>query len=285
MQPATWGVSVKRILVSLLAAAGFSVPAVVTQPDPLEIVRKSVEAIENNWKLSPNYSFVDRELESKKEGAPTIKSYEVLMIDGSPYHRLIAIDDKTLSPGEHAEEDRKMRNEIDKRQHETDREEKKRMTKYLKDREREHAMIREMVNAFEFRLAGEETVDGHDCWVLYTSPKPGYEPKDREGRILTGMTGRLWIDKNQNQWVKVRAEVVKPVTFYGFLAKVGPGTHFSLEQEPVANNLWLPKHFSMQVNASAFGFLNEDSTDDETYLDYKPMSQSLAVLQSGDGSH
>jgi hypothetical protein len=93
------------------------------------------------------------------------------------------------------------------------------------------------------------------------------------------MTGRLWIDKNQNQWVKVRAEVIKPVSFFGFLAKVGPGTHFLLEQEPITNNLWLPKHFNMQVNASALGFLNEDSRDDETYLDYKPMSQSLAELQ------
>jgi len=270
----------RRTLISLLTAAGFSFPAVVTQPDPLEIVRKSVEAIETNWKQAPNYSFVDRELESKKEGEPTIKSYEVLMIDGSPYHRLIATGDMRLSPGEQAEEDRKMRNEIDKRQHESDREEKKRLAKYLRDRKREHDMIREMVNAFEFRLAGEETVDGHDCWVLDTSPKPGYAPMDRESRVLTGMSGRLWIDKNQNQWVKARAEVVKPVGFYGFLAKVGPGTRFLLEQQPIANNLWMPKHFSMQVNASAFGFLNEDSTDDETYQDYKPMSQSLAELQN-----
>src|ERR1700693_6239798 len=263
-----------------MTAAGSAFPAVVTQPDPLEIVRKSVEAIEANWKQAPNYSFVEREIQSKKEGEPTVKSYEVLMIDGSPYHRLIAIGDKPLSPGEQAEEDQKMQNEIVKRERETDREEKKRMAKYVRGRKREHDMTREMVNAFEFRLAGEETVHGHDCWVLDTSPNPSYEPKDRESRVLLGMTGRLWIDKNQYQWVKARAEVVKPVSFYGFLAKVGPGTRFVLEQEPISNNLWLPRHFSMQVNASAFGFLNEDSTDDETYGDYKPMSQSLAELQA-----
>jgi hypothetical protein len=271
---------VRAAAFALLAAAGFSYPAVVTQPDPLEIVRKSVEAIETNWKQASNYSFVDREAQSKKEAEPTVKSYEVLMIDGSPYRRLVAIDDKPLSLGEQAEEDRKMRAEVEKREHETDREEKKRMAKYLRDRKREHDMIREMVNAFEFRLAGEETIHGHDCWVLDTSPKPGYEPKDRESRVLLGMTGRLWIDKDQYQWVKARAEVVKPVSFFGFLAKVGPGTHFLLEQEPIANNLWVPKHFNMQVSASALGFLNEDSTDDETFQDYKPMSQSLAELRA-----
>src|SRR5437868_282778 len=115
------------MLIVLLTAAGFSFPAVVTQPDPLEIVRRSVEVIETNWKQAPSYSFVERETQSKKEADPIVKSYEVLMIDGSPYRRLIAIGDRPLSPGEQAEEDRKMRDEVVKRQHESDREEKKRM--------------------------------------------------------------------------------------------------------------------------------------------------------------
>jgi len=271
-------VTVMRTLLSLLFVVPVSFPAVVKEPDPLDIVRKSLEAIESDWKQAPNYSYVEREVQSKKEAQPTIKSYEVLMIEGSPYHRLIAVDDMPLSAGQQAEEDRKMREEIRKRQNETDRETKKRMGKYVRERKREHDMIREMVDAFEFRLAGEETIHGHECWVLDTNPKPGYEPKDREARVLTGMRGRLWIDKNEYQWVKARAEVVKPVSFYGFLAKVGPGTNFVLERQPITNNVWLPSHFSMRVSASALGFLNEDSTDDETYRDYKPMSQTLAGL-------
>jgi hypothetical protein len=58
---------------------------------------------------------------------------------------------------------------------------------------------------------------------------------------------------------------------YGIIAKVGPGTHFFLEQAPIAGNLWLPIHFSVSVKASALGFINENSNDDETYRDYKPM--------------
>jgi hypothetical protein len=233
-----------------------------------------------DWKRAPDYSYVTREVQSKHEAAPVIKSYEVLMLEGSPYHRLIAIDDKPLSPGEQADEFRKMQNEIDKRRNETEKEQKKRIAKYLRERKRENDMIREMAAAFEFHFAGEENVNGHDCWVLDTSPNASYEPKDREGRVLTGMTGRLWIDKSSYQWVKAKAEVFKPLSFYGFLAKVGPGTRFVLEQEPISNNLWLPKRFNMQVNASALGFLNEDSREDDTYGDYKPMSQTLSLLQA-----
>jgi hypothetical protein len=140
-------------------------------------------------------------------------------------------------------------------------------------------MLKEMVDAFDFHLTGEANIDGHACWVFDAQPKPGYQPKTRETKVLSGMQGKLWIEKSQYQWVRVEAEVMRPVSLYGIIAKVGPGTHFFLEQAPVAGNLWLPKHFSVKVNASALGFINENSSDDETYRDYKPMP-SLAELEA-----
>jgi hypothetical protein len=67
----------------------------------------------------------------------------------------------------------------------------------------------------------------------------------------------------------VEAEVTRPVAIYG-IAKVGMGTKFLLEQEPVSANLWLPKRFDIQVRASVLGFLNEDSSRVETYSAYRP---------------
>jgi hypothetical protein len=80
--------------------------------------------------------------------------------------------------------------------------------------------------------------------------------------------------------VRVRAEVFETVSFYGFLAKVRPGTKFLLEQQPVSDHLWLPKHFQTQVSASVLGVFNEDSTDDETYSNYRPMSEPSSQLGS-----
>lgn len=271
LHPAVRGVTVNRLVRLLLAMAGWAAGGVVTQPDALEIVQKSVATVEANWSKAPAYSYIERDAKSKHDSDASTRSYEVLTIEGTPYHRLVAVDDRPLGAGEQAQEDRKMQAETERRQRESERERNKRITKYQKDRTRDLAVIHEMSNAFQFHLAGEETIDGHECWVLDVSPKPGYDPKDREGRVLTGMAGRLWIDKHERQWVRARAEVIKPVSFYGFVAKVEPGTHFLLEQQPVAKDLWLPAHFSVQVNASAFGFFNEDSKEDETYRDYKPM--------------
>jgi hypothetical protein len=250
-----------------------------TQPDATGIIRRSVQRIEADWKEAPRYSYVERDVESKHHSKPTVKSYQVLMIDGSQYHQLIAINDRPLSAGEKAEEENKLRAEVLRREHESERERHRRVAKFLKERDQDHAMLKEMVDAFDFRPAGEANVNGHDCWVFDAQPKPGYHPKTRETKVLSGMQGQLWIDKTQDQWVRVEAEVMRPVSLYGVFAKVGPGTHFLLEQAPVAGNLWLPTRFNVSVRASALGFINEDSTDDETYRQYKPMP-NLAELEA-----
>lgn len=258
-------------------------------PNVKDLVRRSVQAIEADWSQAPSYSYLERDVESKHHENPAVKTYQVLIIDGSPYNRLVAIDDRPLSAGDAAEEDRKLRVEVKKRQLESGRERTKRIAKYDKERRHDHAMLTDMVDAFDFHTAGEANVDGHDCWVLDASPKPGYQPWNHETKVLAGMRGRLWIDKSTNQWVRVQAEVFKPVNFFGFVAKVGPGTKFLLEQEPVADNLWLPKRFNVQVKASAFGLFDQSSTDDETYANYQPMPKALAEwtqpgLQKAGGS-
>jgi hypothetical protein len=270
----------KSLLLVALAACGTAATAMQPPPDVHQLIQRSVEAIEADWKEAPNYTFVERDVESKHDGAPTIKTYQVMMIDGVPYNRLIAINDQPLTPGQQAEEQRKLETEIAKREHESSRERNKRIAKYLKERNQDRAMLKAMADAFDFQLVGEETVNGHDCWVLNANPKPGYQPTNRETKVLTGMTGKLWIDKSANQWVRVQAEVIKPVNFYGFFAKVGPGTNFVLEQEPMGDKIWLPKRFSMRVKASALGMFNENSTDDETYADYKPILKGATAAVS-----
>src|ERR1700733_2148972 len=257
-----------------------AVSTLTAAPNPEEIVRKSVEAIKFDWAQTPKYSYLERDVESKRHTPAMAKTYRVLMIDGSPYNLVTGINDEPISAEEKAAEQKKLQREIERRQKESERERQRRIAKYERERERDHQMLQEMVDAFEFHLNGEAQVDGHACWVLNAEPKPGFEPSNHEGRVLKGMKGQLWIDKATNQWVKVHAEVVKPVSIYGFLARVGPGTEFDLEQAPVADGVWLPKAFHVIVRASALGFFSENSNENETYQDYQPMPQALALLQS-----
>jgi hypothetical protein len=128
-------------------------------------------------------------------------------------------------------------------------------------------MFTEMTKAFDLQLRGEETVAGRHCYVLVATPKPSYVPRSRETQVLKGMRGTMWVDAQQYQWVKVHAEVFRPVSFGLFFASVKPGTEFTLEQKPFAGGLWLPSHFSMKVNARVV-LWSRQSSDDETYSNY-----------------
>jgi hypothetical protein len=211
-----------------------------------------------------NYTIVAR-----ADGEPP-KTWQRMMILGSPYRRLIAINGEPLPAGERQAEERKLRREIARREHESARDRQDRIAKYRRNHDQEQAMLNQMVQAFRFRLAGEGVLSGRPVYVLDATPRPGYQPPDQKARVLLGMRGRLWVDKQSWHWVKVEAKVVQPVEFYGFLAKVGPGTRFELEYAPVTAEVWEPVHFRMAVNARILGVFARNQSEDDRFSHYVP---------------
>lgn len=235
-------------------------------PSPQDIVQKSVTNTNADWAAAPAYDFTEHDVITRN-GKRIEKTYQVMMIEGSTYNKLIALNGQPLPDDQKAAEDRKLQQEIDNRQKESSAERRKRVGKYQKERHQDHALMTEMSKAFTFALAGQETVDGRRCVALTATPKPGYRPPNRDTQVLRGMKGKMWVDTEQYQWVKVDAQVFRPVTFGLFFASVKPGTEFSFEQKPMQGNLWLPSHFRMTLNARV-AFSSRRSVDDETYTNY-----------------
>jgi len=233
-----------------------------------EIVQRSVANTNADWAAAPRYDFTERDV-VVQHGTRTAKAYQVMMIDGSPYDKLIAVHGEPLSRDQAVREDRKAEAEIDRRRRESPAARQKRIAAYQRERHQDHVLMAEMVRGFDFKLTGEETIDGHRCFVLDATPRAGYQPPSRETQVLTGMRGRMWVDTQAYQWVKVHAEVFRPVKFGLFIAEVRPGTEFTLEQSPVQGNVWLPSHFRMAVNARVL-IVSRRSSDDETYSNYHP---------------
>lgn len=235
--------------------------------DVKEIIERSVEANKGNWRAEPEYDHYER----VEENGHT-KTNHVLMILGSPYYRLIAMDGRPLDPQQDAEEEKKLQQTTIERQNESAAERKKRIAKYEQSRQRDHAMMEQLTVAFNFKLDGTGTMDGHAVYMLSATPRPGYQPPNNETKALTGMEGKMWIDKETFQWVKVEAQVIRPVSIMGFLAQVQPGTRFELEQMPVAPGVWLPKHFSMKAHAKVMVVFSHNEQEDDTYYDYQKAS-------------
>jgi hypothetical protein len=258
------------------------IAAIGSSPDPHELMTQSVKVAEANWSEAPNYSFIRTEAKSKHQSAAVTAAHEVLMIEGSPYRKMVSEDGRVLSSSRAQEEEQKLQKERAKRAGESARERRKRLEKYAEERNRDHAMLMELAEAFDYIVTGEQHSGEDPVWLLDGKPKPGYIPRDREARVLAHMNVKFWIDQATYQWLRVEAEVMQPVSLYGAIAKVAPGTRFVLEQEPVSPNLWLPKRFSMQIKASALGFINEDSVEDESYTDYRRWSPAVNAMKNAD---
>ncbi|HEY7211123.1 MAG TPA: hypothetical protein VH477_12680 [Bryobacteraceae bacterium] len=247
--------------------------AAVSASRPALIIQKSITANDRDWRAQDDFRYDERVIRSNvdSEGHAKVqgsKTFAVLMIEGSPYRRLMALNNEPLKGAQETAEQGKLARETARRRNESAAERKKRIAKYQEQREEEHLLMQQMATAFEFRLLGEDEIAGVPCYRMAATPRADYVPPVEKARVLKGMRGTMWIDKAQFHWVKVQAEVIQPVTFGFFIAKVNPGTRFELEQAPVGL-YWLPKHFVQTVNASVFGLYGYRTRDESFYSAYK----------------
>ncbi len=238
------------------------------------IIDRSVEANAIDFKAQSDYSY----LQTEKEGDNPSKTYEVSMMLGSPYRRLVATDGQSLPPEAQNRELRNMQQALARRKKESKQEREDRVSKYRTEKQQENLMMAEMTKAFNFRLLGTESLRGHEVYVFDAVRNPDYKPINSKAKVLTGMRGKLWIDVRTYHWVKVEAEVIDPVSIEGFLARVNPGTKFTLDKEPVEDNVWLPTYFSVQVNSKILGLFSHNSSEQDTFSHYR-RSAEVAHLE------
>jgi hypothetical protein len=237
------------------------------EPSVATIIQNSVQA--NHRDFDAALHFDNKETERK--GGDGTKTYQDLMIDGSPYQRLIAVNGKPLSTDQQNAEAQKERRERQKRAHESADERKTRITKFERERRRDNQMMNQLSVAFNFKLEGTQSMRGFNVYVLKATPRPDYKPINMSTQVLPGMMGELWIDKKTFQWVKVTAKVIHPVSIEGFLAQVEPGTDFELEKSPVGDgSAWLVTHFAMHSNAKVLYMFSHNAQEDDTFWDYQP---------------
>ena len=194
-----------------------------------ELLRRAEEKDIENDKQQRDYTYIERQEDHKLDGHGAVKKIEsrtseVLEIYGEPVSRLTAKDDKPLPADEAKKEDEKIQKIIDKRKNESEGDRRKRVEREEKSREEDRKFVLEVADAFNFRLAGSEFLDGRDAWVLEGEPRPGYEPKRRDSRILSKFKGRVWIDKAEAQWVKLDITAIDAISV-GFRACEDPQRH------------------------------------------------------------
>jgi len=260
----------------------------VVPPEQIrELLRRAEEKDLENDKRQRDYTYIERVERHQLDGQGGVKktetwTSEVLEIYGEPVVRRTAKDDKPLSSDEAKKEDDKIQKIIDKRKHESEEDRHKRLEHDEKDREEDRKFVLEVADAFNFRLVGSEVLDGHDSWVLEGEPRPGYEPKHQDAKILTKFEGRVWIDKAELQWVKLDITAIDTVSIGFVLARIHKGTHLIMELTRVNDEVWLPKRVQLHFDARVALFKSYDDDVDQTYRDYKKFRTDTKITVVGE---
>ena len=239
-----------RALLLILASA----TALPGQTDAREIIRRAAAAEVSNWKVAQNYTFSEREKLRYLDSQGRVKSQQVsiddvMLLDGSPYRRLVARDDRPLSPAEEKKEQEKLSRSVVERRDQTAAQRAQRLSEYVLRPEWQREAWRELPNAFDFRLAGEEAWDGHTLYVIETTPHLGYQPLSRTAKMFAHVRCRLWVDRQDYHLVKAEVEVVDTISVGLFLVRVAKGSRASFEQTRVNDEVWLPSHVRAFISA------------------------------------
>lgn len=266
--------NVCHVMAIVILCAAWASP----QQNVATIIQRSVEANNRDWDAAPRFDYTERD----KEGNGT-KTYVVTMLYGSPYERLIEINGNRLSGAKEREEQKKYDTAVAERRNEPPGKRAARIGKYEADRKRDQTLTEQLTKAFDFTLVSDQEIKGRKVYVLKATPRKGYRPPNRDSRVLTGMEGTMWIDKETFQWVKVEAHVIHPVRIEGFLAEVEPGTQFELEKVAVTPDVWLATHFSMKSNARVMMLFPHRSQEDIAYFDYHKGAEPASGKNSASG--
>lgn len=270
----------RHLIIVFLCSAGFQ--SVSHAADIEEIVRRGNATLQSDWAADQDYAYVERD-EVLKNEKTTSKTSRVVYIAGSDYYLPLAIDDQPLTPDLGKAELQKLKNEVRRRNAESPAARRQRIAIYRKERGENEALVLDFPNAFNFELLREETMDGHLAYVLSGTPKKRTGVTSNAAKVLSGMRGTVWVDKDNFHAVRVECDVVTPVPVYGILAKVLPGTHVGFAMAPVTDSVWLIGEFSMTLKVSKFFLFKSTQETRSTYTEYRLNQQVLDELLSQAG--
>ncbi|HXG83063.1 MAG TPA: hypothetical protein VNI84_03455 [Pyrinomonadaceae bacterium] len=237
-----------------VAAAEFDFPKISSEPLPdIPALLKALQANEDKVdEILENYSYTQKIISRgfDKDGALNEKSSQTFQLSfhkGNRMARLIEREDRPLTANEQADEDKK----VEKRVAEIDRKIAKQEAKAAaqsknkaeEDDDDRRISVAELLRASILINPRREIFRGREVIVFDFEPNPNFDYKNAESFLkLFGKTmGVMWIDARDKQVARVEAVLADNFKIGGgVLLNLSKGASFSLEQERMGDEIWLP---------------------------------------------
>lgn len=255
----------------------------LSQDQIRDLIREAAEKDIQNDKKQRDYTYIQREEQHKLDGKDQVRSsesktYEIMVLYEEPVRKLIAKDDNLLSESDARKEDDKIQKIIEKRKNESDNDRQKRLEKQNKEQEEGRQFVKEIADAYTFRFIGEENLEGRKSVVIDADPRPGYEPQMKDAKFLPKFHFRVWLDEVEKQWVKLDIQCIDTVSVGLFLLRLHKGSSIQIEQMRVNDEVWLPRHVTLKLDARLALLKGLNISEDVTFRDYKKFRTDTKIV-------
>ncbi len=218
----------------------------------------------------PHYFYVSEE-RSARTGGHLWKENVVETTDG-PLRRLIAIDNRPLTAGEAAAEQRRIDNLV---AHPDD---FRRQNQAHKDDEDRAAQLLQMLSS-DFVLTPNGEANG--CLRFTFQPKPDFRPASYQERVAHEMAGTVSLKRPEDRLCTLDATIVHPVEFgYGMLGHIDQGGHFSLARKQVDAKNWKSDHITVHINGRILMLKSLAQDQEAIRTEIRVVPQNLTLTQA-----
>ena len=237
--------------VLILVFMAVATAAAETPPEIRAMVKKSLSGINREDDIKDSYLFrvhTDRR-EFDSNGKELSRKWWIVereVIDGVLVGRVRERDGKPIPAEEHTRQEETIRKHVaaEKAKKATQNREERRPGK------EDEAWIQEFPEALDYKIVGEESINGRPALVLDFVPRPGYRPTSLRGRFFEKARGRVWIDKAELEMVRTEAEIFDTISIgFGVAGKLYKGTTVRLVRRRVGNAVWLTEDQHFRFNA------------------------------------
>jgi len=255
-----------------ITKADFDFPTLSSEPLPdIQIFLKESQLNEDeNDKILENYSYTQRFINRaiSKDGImreTDSATYQLSFYKGFRIRRLIEKDDKPLNASEQADEDKKVQKWVSEIEKKIAKREKENKTEENDNR----LSIAETLRASLLKNPRRERLRGRDVIVFDFEPNPNFNLKNAESmlKFFGKVGGVMWIDEKDKQVTRIEAMLFDSFKIGGgLLANLKKGATFTLEQERVNDEIWLPS--LVDVNLSVKVLLVKGITINQVVKSY-----------------
>jgi len=261
--------------------------------EPLPDVAKLLVDVEANEaeaeKLLDQYSYTQRSTSRQLGKDGTLRevgseTYQLSFHKGNRIRRLIEKNGKPLTPREQAEADKQAGERVEEIEKDLAKREKREQSGPPSENSR-RVSISEVMRASRLINPRRERFRGRDVIVFDFEPNPDFDYKNAKSMLkFFGKTaGVIWIDEKDKQVVRLEAYLADSFNIGGgVLAKLRKGASFTLEQERLNDEIWLPSLADINLSVRVLMVKGIDVNQEVRSYDYRKFATEVKDARIGE---